>query len=306
MKKQILKIGISPILVLFLISFMLPDASAQAIIKNKDNSGPRDIDIITVNTWVYLEGALTNVQIPENYVLPMRSHLNRVRMLPGQSFVNFSGDTIYMPPGQPYNMAPWFYYGNEGEAYDSNGDPDPGTAGYPMSAVDWVLVSLRLTPDGEPVCRKAGLLHDDGHVEFPGGGFDCEGLDELGTCYIVIQHRNHLMVMSAAAVPVIRGKVTFDFRNSQSYINDPFLSGSVGQKELTPNLPGAFSMYAGNGCQAGCAYSDHDINLDDRDCWELVNRTMGYRPGDYNMNGDCNFNDRLIWEANNGMFTSVP
>lgn len=306
MKRQIFKISIPPILVLSFFLFTVADISAQAIIKNKNNSGSRDINIITVNTWVYLEGALTSVQVPEYYVLPMRSQLSRIRMLPGQTYVSFSGDTIYTPPGQPYNVAPWFYYGNEGDAYDSEGEPDPGTAGYPLSAVDWVLVSLRLTPDGEPVCRKAGLLHDDGHVEFPDGGFECEGLDELGTCYIVIQHRNHLMVMSPDAVQVIRSKVTFDFRNSQSYINDPFLSGSVGQKELTPNLPGTFSMYAGNGCQSGCPFSSHDINLDDRCCWELGNRAMGYRPGDYNMSGDCNFNDRLIWEANNGIYTSVP
>jgi len=189
--------------------------------------------------------------------------------------------------------------------YDSGGDPDQANAGYPNTVVDWVLVSLRSDPAGTggPVCQKAALLHSNGHIEFV-AGFDCCDLDLTGTYYLVIEHRNHLIVMSPDALPIVGSKITCDFRHMQSYIDDPYGFGTfAGQKEI---LPGVYSMVAGNGDQNSKAASDTDINFDDRTYWELQNGTIGrYRNGDYNLNGDTNYNDRTLWEFNNGKFTSV-
>ncbi|HMQ64380.1 MAG TPA: hypothetical protein PKE06_27095, partial [Flavilitoribacter sp.] len=126
-----------------------------------------------------------------------------------------------------------------------------------------------------------------------------------GSYYLVIEHQNHLIVMSDQPVPVINGMITYDFRYRQSYIDDPFGFGIfVGQKAL-PN--GLYAMYGANGNQVLTGSSDTDINFDDRSFWEAVNGTIArYRSADYNLNGDVNFNDRRLWELNNGKFTSVP
>lgn len=136
-------------------------------------------------------------------------------------------------------------------------------------------------------------------------GFDCCDVDLAQSYYVVIEHRNHLIVMSHEPVPIVSNTITYDFRSQQSYIDDPFdFEIFVGQKEI---MPGVFSMLAGNGNQAGSSNADTDINFDDRSYWEEQNGTIGqYRNGDYNLNGDTNFNDRTVWEFNNSNFTSVP
>jgi hypothetical protein len=269
------------------------------------------IDDINVVTWVYLEGAAISVGGTQTYSLPMRTNLNTLKVLPGQTYYSFFYGNVYSPPGQPYSGAPWFYSGNEGVGYDSYGNPTPGTANYPSTVVDWILVSLRETPDGLPVCMKAALLHKDGHVEFVNGGFTCCDLEYNGNYYLVIEHRNHLIIMSPEPVAVVNGTLTYDFRYTQSYIDDPSGFGGLGQKELLPNLPGVYGMFAGNGDQVK-EPSDLEgdilqMNFNDRTYWEIQNGTNGrYRNGDYNLNGDCNYNDRTTWEYNNGKFTTVP
>jgi len=259
---------------------------------------------VTIQTWVYLEGSAINPGGTESYTLPMRTSLNNLQVLPGQTYQNFFTGIVYSPPGQPYNTAPWNYGGTEGAGYDSDSIPNPGTANYSSTVVDWVLVSLRNAADGVPLCQTAALLHSDGSVEFVNGGFPCCDLDFSNSYYLVIEHRNHLIVMSHIPIPIVNGTLTYDFRSHQSYIDDPFGFGAIGQKEI---LPGIFAMFAGNGNQVLTNYSDTDINIDDRTYWDVQNGTAGrYRNGDYNLNGDCNNNDRKTWKLNNGKFTTVP
>jgi hypothetical protein len=261
------------------------------------------IDLVTS---VYLEGAAVEPTGENAYSLPMRTDLNAYRVLPGQAYWDDFFGVMYTPAGQPYGMAPWNYFGTEGDTYDSGGDPMLGDAGYPVTAIDWVLVSLRADADGEPVCMAAGMLHEDGTIELV-EDFDCCDQDVFAEYYVVIEHRSHLIVMSHEPVPVdlSNSTITYDFRNQQSYINDPNGFGFfVGQKEI---LPGVFAMYAGNGDQVSSVNADTDINMGDRISWELDNGDFGmFRVGDFNMNGDVNFNDLVLWERNNGTFTSVP
>jgi hypothetical protein len=197
--------------------------------------------------------------------------------------------------------------GNEGDSFDSKGDLNNGNAGYPATVTDWVLVSLRDRPDGTgyPLCRKAALLHKDGRIQFVDGSFKCCDIDLDKSYWLVIEHRNHLIVMSHTSIPVTDGKVTYDFRIRQSYkVLDPFGFDYAGQREI---IPGKFAMYAGNGEQSSTQQSDTDINFDDRTYWELKNGIIGrYLNSDYNLNGDTNYNDRTLWEYNNSKFTSVP
>lgn len=263
---------------------------------------------LNVVTWVHLEGALINDQGSETYSLPLRTELGNSKMLPGQCF-NSEYGIKYTPAGQPYNVSPWFYNGNEGDIYDSFGDPEQGSAGYPETCVDWILVSLRSTPDGESLCRKAGLLHNDGHVEFD-SPFTSDELALYSSFYIVIEHRNHLIIMSSNPITPVNGTITYDFRYSQSYIDDPFNFGAVGQKELS-GIPGTFAMFSGNSDQTKTGNElpgDRiQINGNDWNCWSVHNGIpTNYCCSDFNLNSDCNYNDRATIELNNGLFTSVP
>ncbi|MCO6477172.1 MAG: DUF11 domain-containing protein [Phaeodactylibacter sp.] len=275
-----------------------------------DTQGPNDPTItelpcVTIEAWVYLEGAAIFSDGSENYALPMRTGLNDLRLLPGQTLEDLFLGVQYTPAGQPYDIAPWNYFGTEGDAYDSAGDPLFGDAGYPSTVVDWVLVSLRDNPNGAggPICQAAALLHEDGSIQFV-DDFECCNIDLGQSYYLVIEHRNHLIVMSHEPIAIVGGVISYDFRVQQSYLVDPFGFGYVGQKEI---LPGVWAMHGGNGNQTLSGDSDTDINFDDRTYWEAENGDIAkYRIGDYNLNGDTNFNDRRVWELNNGKFTSVP
>ena len=260
---------------------------------------------VYVNAFVYLEGAAILPNGNEEYAVPMRNSLNLVGVLPGQCYNDPFFGIAYTQSGQPYSVPPWNYMGQEGNHFNSEGNPDNGTAGYPATAVDWVLVSLRDNPDGTngPICQAAALLHQDGSITFI-DSFLCCGLNQVIPYYIVIEHRNHLIVMSDTTVMAINDTVTYDFRIQESYIFDPLGTNVfVGQKQI---MDGVFAMYAGNGNQYPDPFGDTDINFDDRTFWELTSGITGsYNHGDYNLNSDSNFNDRVVWERNNGKFTSV-
>ncbi len=268
---------------------------------------------VEIEAWVYLEGAAITPDGSQTYSLPMRTTLNDLRLLPGQLYTSFG--THYTPAGQPFDGAPWLYAGTEGLGYDSEEIPGMADAGYPSTVVDWVLVSLREVvvdpldfdgdyPDDTPICTAAALLHSDGSIEFV-DDFTCCDLDNSSSYYLVIEHRNHLLVASHEPLPVVDGKISYDFRNQQSFIGD--LLGSpfgVGQKEV---MSGVFAMYAGNGDQVSDTGADTDINVGDEAYWKTQNgESARYRNGDYNMNGDPNGLDRILWGFNNGNSTAVP
>lgn len=260
-----------------------------------------------LETWVYLEGAAANASGGPTYTLPMRTTLNDLRLLPGQLSVDPFLGNHYSPPGQPYTIAPWLYPGTEGALFDSGNNPLFANAGYPSTVVDWVLVSLRSDSAGTggPVCQAAALLHKDGTVQFV-QPLNCCGVNENNLYYVVIEHRNHLLVMSHVKRMFINHILSYDFRFQQSY-EDPLFAGLnlfAREKEI---ISGKFAMFAGNGNQVISFNADTDTNFDDRSFWENQNGQIGlYRIGDYNLNGDTNFNDRITWERNNGKFSSVP
>ncbi|HZV68020.1 MAG TPA: HYR domain-containing protein [Saprospiraceae bacterium] len=261
----------------------------------------------TIESWVYLEGAAANASGGVTYTLPMRTTLNDLRVLPGQLLIDLFAGNKYSPPGQPYNIAPWNYFGTEGALFDSGGNPLNSNAGYPATVVDWILVSLRTDSAGTggPICQVAALVHKDGTIQFV-KPLNCCSVSENSNYYLVIEHRNHLLVMSNGSVSFINHKLSYDFRFQQSWENPIFagLNLFAREKEI---LSGRFAMYAGNGNQALSLNADTDINFDDRSFWESQNGAVGfYRIGDYNLNADTNFNDRVVWERNNGKFTSVP
>jgi len=244
---------------------------------------------ITINTAVYLEGSWDGAE--------MYTKLNDFGYLPGQKPSTFFG--TYTTAGQPYGVAPWFYNGTEGltKDYTVSGIPD---AGYDADVVDWVLVSLRTgTSDATTVCQKAGLLHKDGSITFE-SGFDCCDINPFQQYYLVVEHRNHLLVMSHQPVGVTNDTITYDFRVQQSYTN---LFG-FGQLKIRD---GVYVMFGGNGEQIVTNSADTDINVADKDTWIDENGNhSSYYFQDFDMNGDTNVQDKNLWVRNNGKFSDVP
>ncbi|MBC6992622.1 tandem-95 repeat protein, partial [Lewinella lacunae] len=264
---------------------------------------------IIIEAFLFLEGALVNPQTG-TYQTSMRTTLNDSRLLPGQFSENpFTGD-IYTPPlgatGQVYNIAPWNYLGPEGNAYDSGGNAAMASANYPVGVVDWVLVSLRSNPlnVNESFCRQAALLFSDGHIELVNNS-GCCNLDMSQSYYLVVEHRNHLLAMSHQAVAVANGVISYDFRDKQSYLNDPFGAGNlVGQKEV---IPGFFALFAGNGDQSSLGTEDTDITVADFSKWfNNGPESQEYNLVDYNMDGDISSLDFELWLSNSPLNSTVP
>jgi len=231
-------------------------------------------------TKVFLEGAITEDADT------MRTTLNQRGLLPGQDPI--SEITTPTPAGHPYNIIPWNYTGKEGE----------NIRVYADNRVDWVLLSLRtgIGSDTE-IYRTATQLRDDGTVVFYCPIPDATPMPD--SVYIVIEHRNHMAVMSPQKVPVLDGRAVYDFTKQDSYRDDT----SYGQVEIRP---GVWAMIAGDGLQED-DYPFYDINGIDKTIWIQENGSFDlYLPSDYDLNGDVNEKDKLIWSHRNGISNRIP
>ncbi|MCY7352893.1 MAG: GEVED domain-containing protein [Cytophagaceae bacterium] len=214
----------------------------------------------------------------------MQTMLNDRGLLPGQTPKGQFG--VATPPGQPYNTAPWNYNGPE------------STRNYDADVVDWVLVSLRTDGGnvGSVVYRSAGLLRSDGRITMPG---NCPTLATDKAYHIVVEHRNHLGVMSAAGVRIDNGKLTYDFTSRQSFATtDPPSSGQL-------QLGSRFVLFSADG-QKDPSVQNFDINFNDADVLKTESGLFDrYLRGDYNLDADVNFNDQIFWKRNSGRYSTV-
>lgn len=232
---------------------------------------------------VFLEGAMlpTNVMSTELY--------NR-ELLPGMVFTNGQLGTE-TPAGQPYYVQPWNYYGFEGAGFTN--------ADYTSDIVDWVIVSFRTgISETTQVAMVAGLLHSGGSIDLIN---DLTLPNPTGSYHIVIQHRNHLPVMSPL-VTINNGTIGYDFTNQDSWTMSSF-----GQKK-NPTT-GSWMMYAANIFQYDVNQADAqlDINGADKIIWQQFNGTFSlYNAADVDLNGDINGSDKIKWSINNGIYSGVP
>ncbi|NOX46518.1 MAG: hypothetical protein GXO89_06020 [Chlorobi bacterium] len=194
-----------------------------------------------------------------------------------------------MPLSQPYSVPPWNYPGNENVAAIPNAD-----------VVDWVLVELRDASQASEangttrIARQAAFLLKDGRIV---------GLDGTGPCsiattisdnlFIVIQHRNHLAIMSANALQQSEGIFSYDFTdyNYKAY-------GLAAQKELGGGI---------YGMMVADANGDGDVNNTDKSFWETQTGEQGYKSGDFDMDGQVSNPDKNdFWIPNYGEVSQVP
>jgi hypothetical protein len=253
------------------------------------------IDCQKVRLNVYLEGVYN---IAED---TMRSTLNNDHLLPGQiNTIPFVANT---PPGQPYNVAPHNYdgiaNGNTGMQYgDGIGDTP-----YPEDVVDWILVKVRENGIGvgNTIWTCAGWVHTDGSVTFPD---ECPGLviDEDNDYHIVVQHRNHLGILSTGDLSPGMGVnidcegsyLSWDFTIADSY--KPAFR--VGQKPMGSK----WAMYAANGEQINTL---NVISSPDRTIWSQQQNQLGYKTADYNMNRVVDGPDETLWKGNQNKSSGV-
>ncbi len=231
---------------------------------------------------IFLEGAYIDNLNEMNTALNTGRHL-----LPGQTPV--SNLALPTPAGQPYNRDPWNYTGTEGANWTD--------ADYSSDVVDWILVSFRTgIQKNTEIGMTAALLLKDGTVEIPD---DFVLLPDTDSLYIVVEHRNHIGVMTPDVVGIENNTLTYDFTLGNSY--DGNGTGS-GQKQLPT---GEWVMFAGDADQSD--FPSYDILGADKIPWDMNNGKFDYYISpDFNMDGDINGLDKAFWFRNNGISSRVP
>jgi hypothetical protein len=257
------------------------------------------VECAQVTLKVLLEGPYTaagDSMLPElnfNHVLPGQDKL----LSPSPS-VQLSAP--FTPFGQPYMIAPWNYSGNTGLNF---GDPSApgapmGVMPYPPDVVDWILVTIRengISP-ADNIWTCAGWVRTDGTVTFP-ESCAALSLDIMDDYHILIQHRNHLGVLSPtfADMPCGSAVIAWDFTIANSY--EPIFR--IGQKQIEP---GIWAMVAANGEQI---LSIPAVASQDLTTWRILQNALGYSVGDYNMNVSTNSLDETLWKFNQNKTSGI-
>ncbi|RLD53235.1 MAG: hypothetical protein DRJ05_16755, partial [Bacteroidetes bacterium] len=247
------------------------------IVAYSDNSGSNNGKLI-----------IGNIDKPEGYSLNakvfMEGPFNGLEM---DTFLN----PQFLPSLQPYYESPWNYHGIE---YLSN---------LPNNNVDWIYFELRETngnastaTSDKIIYRQSALISNDGNLLSSDGlsrpYFEVEVNENL---YLVIDHRNHLKIMSALPLNGFNGMYSYDFSNSIDKVYGDYL----GYKYLSA---GIFGMPTGD------ADANAQIQNEDKDdIWFFENGMTGYFSGDFNMDGTTDIIDKDdFWFQNAGMGSQVP
>jgi len=244
-----------------------------------------DTPCYQLNITAFLEGGYDNASGDMTTKLS-----NNRKILPGQTPI--SPLVSPTPAGHPYSIAPWNHPGTEGATFTD--------ANYTGNEVDWVLVSVRTaTSKISEQAAAAGLLMKDGTINFTA---DCPlETTDPGPFYIVVEHRNHMGIMTPQPVSAVNKELIYDFTAQDSY-RDAAGTG-IGQKELAP---GVWAMLSGDLGQTNDAGS-YDITGADKIIWADGNGNFdNYRYSDANLDGDTNGSDKIFWEINNGKSSRVP
>ena len=190
-----------------------------------------------------------------------------------------------IPRPHPYNTAPWNHSGTE------NLTP------VPTDVVDWILVSLyKGVPDNSTrVYRGAFGLRTSGRLRKP-SDYVAPAVD-IGPYYIVVEHRNHLSVMSALPHSVAW------FLDTAPYIFKEAQDRAYGTNALRDRGSGHFTMWGGDGDANGSTTAFDFLNE-----WLPINGSpSGYYAGDFDMNGSGTAFDFLnIWLPANGQASQIP
>jgi hypothetical protein len=257
-------------------SIHTPGTYTVTVINVKDLAG--NVIVPPNNTANYEYQQNTNQGASANLKIILEGAYN------GFNMFTMLNDQSLLPLSQPYNTAPWNYYGPEQVSV------------IPADVVEWVLLEVRAeTSFSTMLARRAAFLRRDGRI------IDIDGSELVqfpglpnGPYYIVVRHRNHLPVMSAIKIELTDSPPLYDFTTSQSkaYGNSPM-------KTLTGGKFGLCSA-DGNG--------DGKVDfIDFRYVWRNQNGSYGYLTGDFSLDGGVNIKDKNAFYRNNfGLISQVP
>ncbi len=172
---------------------------------------------------------------------------------------------------------------------------DPRTVeSIPSDVVDWVLVQLRQIPDGQALTSRSAFLRKDGCIVADDGTtpkIRMKAVDR--NYYIVIDHRNHLAVMSANFVTLNgSSSVCYDFTTSDSQFYKDW-----GISQIDSNVWGMITGDTDNSGSVGA--SDRNRTWNDR-------TKIGYYDTDCDMSTTVGASDRNITWNKRTKITHVP
>ncbi len=172
---------------------------------------------------------------------------------------------------------------------------DPRTVeSIPADVVDWVLVQLRQIPDGQALASQSAFLRKDGCIVADDGTTPKIRMKAVeGTYYIVIDHRNHLAVMSANSIALYGiSSMCYDFTTSESKFYKNW-----GISQVKSNVWGMVTGDTDNSGSVGA--SDRNRTWNDR-------TKIGYYNADCDLSSTVGASDRNITWNKRTKITHVP
>ncbi|HNT52431.1 MAG TPA: hypothetical protein PKH19_03445, partial [Candidatus Syntrophosphaera sp.] len=173
---------------------------------------------------------------------------------------------------------------------------DPVTVdAIPSDVVDWALMELRSSYNGQPVASRSLWLGAGGYLRSPGKPYVVMMNSSPGPYYVVIRHRNHLAVMSAAA---------FQFAASglPPLLDLTDIASIYGNGGVAQLAPGVIGLIAGDADQSGSV-----LPSDRNQYWRVQAGLSGYLESDFDLDGTVLPSDRnMFWRVNSGLMTQVP
>jgi M6 family metalloprotease-like protein len=112
-----------------------------------------------------------------------------------------------------------------------------------------------------------------------------------GDYYVVVSHRNHLSIMSAAALHLSEAGASYDFTTGPGKV----FNGAAKALET-----GVYGLFSGDLVHNGGVDA-----LDRAEAWNARNAN-GYLPGDANLSGSVDALDRMLTWNNRNIVTQVP
>lgn len=208
--------------------------------------------------------------------------------------------TGVLPLTEPYAALGYGHVGGGGEATTNAVLSTTGS----NAIVDWVLLELRTAASPfTVVASRSALLQRDGDVVSTDGSSPVVFSVGGGSYRVAILHRNHLGIMSAAAIALSVSPAVIDFRSAAQ--------GTYGT-DARATMGGVLGMWAGNVLRDGTlSYigtgNDRDPILTFIGGTTPNNTVGGYRLEDVNLDGTVKYvgtdNDRDVILMNVGSTT---
>ena len=144
--------------------------------------------------------------------------------------------------------------------------------------VDWIWVELRDENDYTIIIEsKSALLQRDGDIVNTDGTSNLIFNTFEGNYYVLVNHRNHLGILSAAPI-VFSGTTTVDFSSNQNVI----FGGVNALADMGENV---YAMFSGD------FDSNGQVQNSDASDVILLLGSSGYSPADMDMNGQVQNTD---------------